>query len=551
MKDRKRARLMLQSLPGEGKRGGKQAQRKMKQREDKQKLEKEVDGEGGSASDDAPMDDATLAAAAAAVDGKDVDDEEAAAEEAKRKEKESAQTLTFGARLAHTDKEQREKGFTALARWLQNQTGTGEPAPSKKGSKNKDAKKAAEKAAKAREELTEEKITSNFIKLWKSLWYGLWMADKRPVQQEYCARAAMLSSQAVPRKYLHIWIACFFEVFQNEWGNLDTHRMNKFRLMVRIQMAEVFVILAGKSGDFSTAAAEKKSSGEKKSSKKTDEAPISSLELADNLNEVYLGCAPLCGAANRFHPGFAMQFVQCFWDELLPALKEVPRKELAKSRKAQGAADAIEDADTEKARVIPRDMFDALLEPFLEILTSNDKVADSVVDCIVQEICAKVPDNLVVLADEDSDDEKDLSALDVLSETLFGVVSCKTASAGDESDDESEDDEEPPAKKAKVDEEADATTDATPDAEASSSSDGPIVHELKKQDRVRLTAVVKYLERRQKGTLTDVERETKKIALPKKVQKVNRKLFACQRVLKRGIAKRSKCDRKKRRGGRG
>jgi len=74
------------------------------------------------------------------------------------------------------------------------------------------------------------------------------MSDKKPVQQELSVHIALLVN-AIPRRKLALWVACFFEVFQNDWWRLDTHRMNKFLLLVRIQIAEVFALLARKNWD--------------------------------------------------------------------------------------------------------------------------------------------------------------------------------------------------------------------------------------------------------------------------------------------------------------
>ncbi|CAD7964223.1 unnamed protein product [Amoebophrya sp. A25] len=280
-------------------------------------------------------------------------------------------STAFATKLSHTEKSIRDKGFKSLQKWL---------------------KKRADK-------LTE----LDFVKLWRALFYCLWMSDKKPVQQALSVHIAQLT-QCIDKEKVSLWMGAFLEVMQTEWPKLDTWRMNKFLLMVRIQMAEMFSFVQKQDWES---------------------------EVIESLNDVYLSIAPL-SLESAFNPGFAQHFAACFWDEFA-ATAEAARKSAAaangvagednsaeadgankknkaKKKKTKAANSEVEtktkakdqDGDerinaAEEKKVLTPATDDTtlhFLEPFLQVL-ADPAFSDTFAKAIVNEILgAKLPKNM-------------------------------------------------------------------------------------------------------------------------------------------------------------
>mmetsp|Transcript_20051 Transcript_20051/g.63435 ORF Transcript_20051/g.63435 Transcript_20051/m.63435 type:complete len:355 (-) Transcript_20051:96-1160(-) len=173
--------------------------------------------------------------------------------------------LNFGKRLAHTDKHIRDRGFKALKKWMQQHT---------------------------------EVSRLEFMKLWKGLFFAMWMADKRPVQQELAVSIALLINEVSPAQQA-MWIDTFWETMQTAWDKLDKHRMNKYLLFVRINVAEVFKVLRLAKWESAKV-----------------RAAVESFTRAVP-NQAKKGSNATC-------PGLLMQFNRLFWDELRPQLCQSP-----------------------------------------------------------------------------------------------------------------------------------------------------------------------------------------------------------------------------------
>eukprot|EP00392_Amoebophrya_sp_AT5.2_P003887 g3892.t1 len=254
----------------------------------------------------------------------------------------SSQHTAWATKLSHCEKSIRDKGFKSLQKWLR-----------KKG----------------------EKLTPlDFVKLWRALFYCLWMSDKKPVQQALSVHIAQLT-KSIPVEKLAEWCGAFFEVMQKEWVKLDTWRMNKFLLMVRIQLAEVFQTLQDHEWDTG---------------------------LIESFNDVLLTVAPLCNES-AFSPGFAQQVAACFWEEVMQCF-EGQGTNKAKSQSKSGKNDGAATTGENKAKGNEKDRDETLLhllEPWMQVLADTD-FPDNFLKVVVREIFAgKMPGDGVL--DEDGE----------------------------------------------------------------------------------------------------------------------------------------------------
>jgi len=171
--------------------------------------------------------------------------------------------VNFGKFLAHTDKVVRDRGFKRLKRWLVKHP---------------------------------ELERLEYMKVWKGLYFAVWMADKRPVQQELAVNIALLLND-VPQEKRTLWIDTFWETMKVSWEKLDVHRVNKYLLLLRIVLAEVFKDL--------------RTSGWQ-------------LQEVKDRADVLLRPAPhRTNSASSV--GIIMQLTRVLWDELLPQLEQSPK----------------------------------------------------------------------------------------------------------------------------------------------------------------------------------------------------------------------------------
>lgn len=138
----------------------------------------------------------------------------------------------------------------------------------------------------------------DYVKIWKCFFWAMYMSDKKPVQQNLCVNIAKVT-RLIPYRVekFPLYLAAMLEVCQQEWVKLDTWRMNKFLLMVKIFYAELYQIFHEKEWN----------------TKETE-------EIIEKINELYLTVAPLC-KENYFNSGLAMHVGSCFWSEIIPLLE--------------------------------------------------------------------------------------------------------------------------------------------------------------------------------------------------------------------------------------
>ncbi|XP_014663324.1 PREDICTED: ribosomal RNA processing protein 1 homolog A-like [Priapulus caudatus] len=81
------------------------------------------------------------------------------------------------------------------------------------------------------------------LKLWMGLFYCMWMCDK-PLVQEDLARiiAQLMLGFARPESAL-AFAEAFFRTMRREWYNIDVFRLDKFQMLVRRFVNQIFVLL--------------------------------------------------------------------------------------------------------------------------------------------------------------------------------------------------------------------------------------------------------------------------------------------------------------------
>lgn len=167
--------------------------------------------------------------------------------------------INFGKRLAHTDKKVRDHAFEEVNKWLL---------------RNPDLTRL------------------EMLKMWKGLYFAYWMSDKRPVQQELAVGIALLINR-IPEKRTVLWMEAFWQTMKVHWEKVDKHRVDKFMLLLRINLAEMFQVLRVKA--WSTTSVEE-------------------------LGNTFTG-----GKSHSQGIGLLLQFCNIFWDELVPQLRLKPK----------------------------------------------------------------------------------------------------------------------------------------------------------------------------------------------------------------------------------
>ncbi|XP_015889365.1 uncharacterized protein LOC107424117 [Ziziphus jujuba] len=85
-------------------------------------------------------------------------------------------------------------------------------------------------------------------KLWKGLFYCVWHSDKLPAQVELIDRLSSLVPTLDLSLSLH-YLSVFVLTMRREWSGLDVLRLDKFYLLIRKFLHNVFVLLRNNSWD--------------------------------------------------------------------------------------------------------------------------------------------------------------------------------------------------------------------------------------------------------------------------------------------------------------
>lgn len=127
----------------------------------------------------------------------------------------SEQELSLARRLAHTEKSVRDAAFALISHWLLS-------------FESKDA----------------DKDRIEMLKMWKALFYCVWMSDKPAVQNELVTNLAQMlrgmTGTADLRNRATLFVDCFFVTMNREWAGLDRYRLDKYLLLIRRVLHEMF-----------------------------------------------------------------------------------------------------------------------------------------------------------------------------------------------------------------------------------------------------------------------------------------------------------------------
>eukprot|EP00049_Salpingoeca_infusionum_P022884 m.9369 g.9369 ORF g.9369 m.9369 type:complete len:690 (-) comp5444_c0_seq1:121-2190(-) len=80
----------------------------------------------------------------------------------------------------------------------------------------------------------------DMMKLWRGLFYCMWMCDKRPVQEELATKLASLLFVFQKPEDALMYLRCFMQTMESQWGGIDGIRLNKFYDLVTQFMAVSF-----------------------------------------------------------------------------------------------------------------------------------------------------------------------------------------------------------------------------------------------------------------------------------------------------------------------
>nr|XP_033795508.1 ribosomal RNA processing protein 1 homolog B isoform X2 [Geotrypetes seraphini] len=87
------------------------------------------------------------------------------------------------------------------------------------------------------------------FKIWKGLFYCVWMQDKPLLQEDLADTISQLihAFQNTPAKL--IFIQTFWQTVCREWNGIDSLRLDKFYLLIRLMMRQSFVVLKKNAWD--------------------------------------------------------------------------------------------------------------------------------------------------------------------------------------------------------------------------------------------------------------------------------------------------------------
>ena len=92
----------------------------------------------------------------------------------------------------------------------------------------------------------------DMMKLWKGLFYCMWFSDKPIVQEDLANLIAKLIHILKDVRAVSMFVDAFFLTMGREWYGIDSLRMDKFYMLMRRVLREVFVYLQAKHWDEET-----------------------------------------------------------------------------------------------------------------------------------------------------------------------------------------------------------------------------------------------------------------------------------------------------------
>jgi len=119
--------------------------------------------------------------------------------------------VQFAQKLAANEPTDRDRGIKKLRRWFQSRAAGNVP-------------------------FQEDEL----LRIWKGLFYCYWMSDKPLVQEELAVNVASLIDSFGNEEPTLIFMKTFFKTMGREWFGIDKWRMDKFMMMVRRFVRQIF-----------------------------------------------------------------------------------------------------------------------------------------------------------------------------------------------------------------------------------------------------------------------------------------------------------------------
>ncbi|KAK3037598.1 hypothetical protein RJ639_031904 [Escallonia herrerae] len=85
-------------------------------------------------------------------------------------------------------------------------------------------------------------------KVWKGLFYCLWHADKAPAQSDLIGRLSSLLLALHPHNSAN-YLSAFLLTMRREWPGIDSHRLDKFYLLIRRFLSSLFRLFKNNDWD--------------------------------------------------------------------------------------------------------------------------------------------------------------------------------------------------------------------------------------------------------------------------------------------------------------
>ncbi|KAM5281202.1 ribosomal RNA processing protein 1 homolog B [Ctenodactylus gundi] len=81
------------------------------------------------------------------------------------------------------------------------------------------------------------------LKIWKGLFYCMWVQDEPPLQEELASTISQLVHVVNTSEAQHLFIQTFWQTMTREWEGIDTLRLDKFHMLIRLVLRQSFEVL--------------------------------------------------------------------------------------------------------------------------------------------------------------------------------------------------------------------------------------------------------------------------------------------------------------------
>ncbi|NXD99015.1 RRP1B protein, partial [Chaetorhynchus papuensis] len=81
------------------------------------------------------------------------------------------------------------------------------------------------------------------LKIWKGLFYCMWMQDKPLLQEELAANISQLIHVFQNTEARHLFIQTFWQTMNREWNGIDSLRLDKYYMLMRLILRQSFEVL--------------------------------------------------------------------------------------------------------------------------------------------------------------------------------------------------------------------------------------------------------------------------------------------------------------------